>query len=431
MSCLLECWDSHGIYYGVMESRPENKVTGVIDGDNSLSTLKVITGMGEGGLDGIPAEWKKWFGPEGKPASGARRVRPKFDCEWNRPSGECETAARTAMAGFDVLASIGIERAEARDGTVGFLHSGDMGDIVAGLAAVREVAECSTSGKARVLLDVSGGLKVNGDRAIDELIRLTTGGLGTKLNSRSAAFLLPLIQAQPYVSEARVFDPQADRGLVDINLNLFRYLSSNRAFAKWLSGNLMLCQQVAAGCRPRDVGPWLSFGGEYNRAAYRERLQGRRIAVCRSTRCQSCQILHSSMSVVYQNLGFFVGTDLEYEAFLDCTRAKREALPKVEVSDALDLARVFREAGVVVSNSTLGYWVAVASGCPVVCELPGSVDLQNIVLPRLCKVYVRCDEPHVLGPEGPMEGFDLRRTMAMVVGLAKNGQGTAAQPSGN
>ena len=80
-----------------------------------------------------------------------------------------------------------------------FLHSGDIGDCIAGLGATKEICE-KENAKAYFLLDTSGGMTCNSDD-LNECIKINTKGKGLKFNNAGYEFLAPLIESQPYIKK--------------------------------------------------------------------------------------------------------------------------------------------------------------------------------------------------------------------------------------
>lgn len=242
--------------------------------------------------------------------------------------------------------------------TISFLHSGDMGDIVAGLGAVSEY--CRARGKtARMLLDVSGGWH-------NELCVRDSGGLGMKFNEGAANFLAPLLRAQPYVASAEIWD---GKERADIDLNMFRQ-GFRRPFVLTTWRNLLYCHQQALGLKIGWHGPWLTFPKkDAARSVSRTDLPMLPVSTitARSSR------YHSSDQMYRRNRdaigkGAFIGTGLEYEAFVDCTRIEPN---RIQIGSALDAAWVIAGSDTMYVNGTLFYWIAVGLGHPHVVHEVG------------------------------------------------------------
>ena len=220
-----------------------------------------------------------------------------------------------------------------------FLHSGDMGDIVAGLGAVSEFCAKQRT-RARILLDTNGGWQ-------NPFCVRDSRGLGMKFDRRAADFLAPLIRAQPFVASCEVWDGKEK---ADIDLNAFRN-GFRRPFVLETCRNLLYCHQQALGLKMGWHGAWLAWPNGRD-GFVRDAL------VARSNRYHSSdQIYRKNTEAI--KAGGFVGTDLEYAAFEDCTRIKPERVP---VADAEGLAREIAASRTFFCNGTLAYWIAVGIG---------------------------------------------------------------------
>ena len=229
--------------------------------------------------------------------------------------------------------------------TISFLHSGDMGDIVAGMGAVKEYCE-SRRAKARLLLDTSGGWH-------DELCVRQSKGLWMKFGRAQLAYLSPLLLAQPFVACVEEWD---GKEAPDTDLNAFR-----RGFCRPWSAetrkNLLYCHQKALGLPIGWRGPWLRV--PVPSEPVREWL------AARSSR------YHASDQIFKKHLheiGAFVGTDLELRAFEDCFRVKPN---RVLAPTALDLAEEIAASRNIIVNGTLAYWIAVGVGHPHIVHEAG------------------------------------------------------------
>ena len=239
-----------------------------------------------------------------------------------------------------------------------FLHSGDMGDIVAGLGAVSEYCAKQRT-RARILLDTTGGWH-------NEFCVRDSGGLGMKFDRKAADFLAPLIRAQPYVASCEVWDGNEKP---DVDLNAFRR-GFRRPFVQETWRNLLYCSQQALGLKIGWKGAWLPF--PKREAAQSVSRPDLPMLPCETVTARSSRY-HSSDQIYRRNRaaiegGAFIGTDLEYEAFVDCTRIRPR---RVKVGSALDAAWVIAGSRTVFVNGTLFYWIAVGLGHPHVVHEVG------------------------------------------------------------
>lgn len=230
---------------------------------------------------------------------------------------------------------------------VTFLHSGDMGDCIAGMAAVKQYCDIHNT-KARIVFDATGG-KTN-----RHVLRQAPNG--NKFGRAQAEFLKPLLEIQPYIEEV-VIDDTGDTSGIDIDLNSFRDV-----FGAYNS-NLQFLHQYALKLPVGYTGPWIEVGDG-------PKDQG--VLFCRSLRYQSA---HVAIECVIQALNkadvpySFCGTDLEYSAFCDCFRESKAS--RLYASNALDLAKIVSSHNQIIVNGTLAYWIAVSTGHPKITHEMG------------------------------------------------------------
>lgn len=252
------------------------------------------------------------------------------------------------------------------DSTFSFRHSGDMGDIVAGMAAVKEF--CERRGvKARILLDVSGAPD-------NDICTRQSKGLGMKFRRPQAEFLAPLLRVQPYVDSVETWDCKEQP---DCDLNDFR-----RGFGKpWkyeTRKNLLYNHQKVLGLNLHYNGPWL-----YHDVTQTPSIQ---FAVARSNRYHSSDQVyrkHVVPRLIDPNIAWdasFLGTRLEYDSFVDCFRV---APTYKECFTALDLQKRIMESQTFYCNGTLAYWIALGAGHPHIVHevgfnVPSTVFLEDI-----------------------------------------------------
>lgn len=232
-------------------------------------------------------------------------------------------------------------------------HSGDMGDIVASLAAVKEI--CDRDGaKAHYILDASGGY-------LNPNVKFQAPN-GTKFNAKSAEFLKPLIEAQPYIDSVEI-DPYGMQN-VDYDLNEFRRAFVNREAFQKTNQNLVYLHQYSLGLPLGYHGPWLAdpkAEGEANGVLF-----------ARTVRYQSAHVMWEYICQNLKNKGIvpdFIGTDVEEAAFKECF--PRATINRVKVESALDMAKQIALHQEVVVNGTLLYWIAVGLGHPSIVHEEG------------------------------------------------------------
>lgn len=232
--------------------------------------------------------------------------------------------------------------------TINFLHSGDMGDIIAGMATVKEICERENK-KAVIYLDTSGGMSVNDD-TLNKIIVMQSNGKGLKFNDNALAFLAPLLQAQDYIEKVEKYSgPHLCH--IDYNLNLFRKAFRDKQTILKTNQNLMYLHQVACGLDFGYKGPWLKVPSVDDGRHYDT-------VLARTSRYQSAHVFYAA----YENRlkeAQFIGTDFEY-ALWENAFGWKPIRHKVE--NALEAAQVIASADHFLSNGTLFYWIALGIG---------------------------------------------------------------------
>lgn len=237
---------------------------------------------------------------------------------------------------------------------ISFLHSGDMGDLIAGLAAVKQICDINEA-KARFIVDTTGGLQ-------NKFVRTQSSGLGLKLGHSAFEFLKPLLELQPYLASVEEWTDKTKHPEVDFDLNMFRSCFFSKELLQKTNQNLLFCHQVVLGLPMGYTGPWLAVPEVEN--------EGFALAA-RSNRYHSSDQLYL-VNRKKLSEGHFIGTDLEYAAFQDCTRI----VPKrTEIKNALEAAIEIEKSERFLVNGTLFYWIAVGMGHPKIfhevgCSIP-------------------------------------------------------------
>lgn len=238
---------------------------------------------------------------------------------------------------------------------INFLHSGDMGDIIASLATVKELCE-KHNAKARIFLDTDGG-------KTDEWCMRQSRGKGQKFNKKCFEFLQPLIEAQPYVADCNDY-AEIKPLKIDVNLNAFRSIFFDKELLVKTNQNLVFAHQIVFGLDMGYKGPWLEVpDGDTKK---------RKILMARSNRYHSSDQIYLVNGKELEEEGAFIGTDLEAACVKDCLRLE---IPRVVVKDALELAQQIKSSEKFLVNGTLAYWLAVGQGHPNIwhelgCSIP-------------------------------------------------------------
>lgn len=263
--------------------------------------------------------------------------------------------------------------------TITYIHSGDSGDIIASLAAVKQYCGIHNI-KARYILDATGGM-YNG--SLDPYVAKQTIGKPNKFNKYMAEFIKPLIEKQSYIDSVEICDC-ANHPRFDVNLNEFRRYFGDRETLPTHRQNLLYLHQVTLGLPVGYQGPWMECDTPPKDTDL--------VLFARSTRYQSAHVMISAILAGcerdHRQMGF-VGTDLEYACFQDAFKTSPKRIP---VNDALEMANVIAGAGAFVVNGTLAYWVALATGkTQIIHELGRDVDTT---------MFCRDDVPNLIYIEG-------------------------------
>ena len=248
-----------------------------------------------------------------------------------------------------------------------FLHSGDAGDIIAGLAAVKELCE-KESAKALLFLDTTGGMTCNSEE-LNSIISGQTKGKGLKFNDAAYDFLKPLVEAQPYVAKVEKWTPLL-QVQIDYNLNEFRKAFVTREIAKKTNQNLMFLHQNATGLEFRYAGPWLEIddGDE----------QKHEVIVARTSRYTSAHGFFAIHEDLFKKHAEFIGTDFEYDLF---NNAFGYYPKRFKVCTALDAAKAIKKSDMLICNGTIFYWIGVALGHQKIIHELG-VDIPTTYFPN-------------------------------------------------
>ena len=234
-----------------------------------------------------------------------------------------------------------------------------MGDIIASLATVKELCE-KENAKAEVLLDPSGGNLLPEDNLGRYFIMRQSNGKGNKFNKASMEFLRPLLEAQPYV--ARVMEYTPDKKF-DFDLNLFRRCFFDRELALESRTNLLFEHQITFDLKPHYE-PWLTVTPSET---------SHDILIARTSRYQSAHVFFASMEKEFKTRGEFIGTDFEYDLYLNAFGYRPPRLP---IADAWQASCEIANSKTFVSNGTVFYWIALGLGHPrIVHEL--GIDIQT------------------------------------------------------
>lgn len=208
-----------------------------------------------------------------------------------------------------------------------FKHSGDLGDIIYSLPAIKAL------GGGVLYLDPTGGLN-------DPLVSwgVESRYQQTSLNEKSISSIAPLLLQQDYIKDVKIWNDDCH---IDYNLNNFRknIKTPNLSDAHLSAFNLSLSHKNSA---------WLKVDRGIDHP------EGKSILITRSLRVHSNHSFWENLSenIIYNSV--FVGNSFEYEVFNKTFRYK---IPFWELS-ILDLSRAIKNCSLFISNQTLGSAIA-------------------------------------------------------------------------
>jgi hypothetical protein len=229
-----------------------------------------------------------------------------------------------------------------------FKHSGDLGDIVYALPAIRAM------GGGILYLDPEGG--ANEPLCHWEHVK------GTHLNSALIEQITPLLIQQPYIQEVRLWRGEK----VDVNLDQFR---QHLKFNNLADSHLAVCGKPSS---ERDRA-WLEVADPIT-------IPGRSVVIARSLKNQGNHIFWQNNANILRPKAVFVGFPLEHQVFCEVF-GPFEYYPTPNV---LTLARVIAGCEHFISNVSFPHALAEAmkkslavefdrNYCPALFQRPGAV----------------------------------------------------------
>ena len=216
-----------------------------------------------------------------------------------------------------------------------FKHSGDLGDIIFSLPAIR------ATGGGVLFLDPDGGAR-------EPVIREKTRWQRTKLTANGIESLKPLLMQQPYIKDVRHWTGE----LVDYNLDKFR---EHLIYANLSDSHLAV---VGAG-RPERDRAWLTVSDPIVLPQYP-------MIISRSVRYAPNYAWWSGYILTIKDRCAFVGYPEEHQIFEYTMEVK---VPYLNTPDVLTLARVIAGCTTFVGNASLPHALAEGMKKRVIVEL--------------------------------------------------------------
>lgn len=231
-----------------------------------------------------------------------------------------------------------------------FCHSGDMGDILSSLVAVRQLG----GGEYILCPHPHRG-----------------GGPRVPMTLARANFLLPLLRAQPYITSARFEEkPQGiTHDFTDIRMKTQK-ADDRESLADWHAHHVGIMGEL-------DTSPWLSCrpsGSSVGKTVF-----------SRSLRYNNPDF--PWVRLLFRSAGnnLFVGLAEEHHKLITPSKQARTNLPRAQCEDALQMASIIAGAKAFVGNQSFPLWVALGLGkeCVVACWRPSP----DVRLPRANVTY--------------------------------------------
>lgn len=223
-----------------------------------------------------------------------------------------------------------------------FFHSGDAGDLISSLLAVRQLG---------------GGEFVMGPHPH------RAGGPREPMTPKKAAFMIPLLKAQPYITDARY--EQSPEGITHDFTDLRLRTQKDDAvdsLADWHARHLGITE-------PLDTSPWLQCQPD---AAYVGK-----VVFARSLRYNTPYFPWGELLRAHIGSLAFIGYAEEAHKILTQARGR---LPIARFENALQMASIIAGSRECVMNQSFPLWVALGLGkkCTVSCWQPSP----DVRLPR-------------------------------------------------
>lgn len=211
-----------------------------------------------------------------------------------------------------------------------FIHHGDLGDCLASLVAVRQL----------------GG----GEYTLAPYPE-RKGGPREPMSLKRAMFLLPLIRAQNYITQAQFeLNPEnVTHSFTELRVTTHKD-DSKDSLADWHARHLGITA-------PLDTSPWIKADPDPNYVG--------KVVVARSLRYNNPEFPWTKIFDKHKGNVVFIGHANECHKLL--TRA-RGRLPIARCEDALQMARIIAAASECYMNQSFPLWVALGLGKKVTVE---------------------------------------------------------------
>ena len=280
-----------------------------------------------------------------------RNWRPALESEFGMKFAPPEVASAFSVEGGRYTGQFGFHSfltklPEKADKPLIFKHTGDAGDIIYGLAAVKALG---------------GGVFYIAPSQWETRVKPTI---------ESSANILGLIQKQDYIWNAAFTDHSLSHADYDLN----RFRETVVGFTNY--GSLFEHQLRVCGVRWPEDKPWLTID-------FKVQVPDRPIVLARSERYQNEQFPWSDLVKNHGRRMIFVGTAKEHSLFI----GQFGHVPHVATPTLLDVARVVAGAKVFIGNQSCPMAIALGLGVNVIQEV-WDFDA-NCILTRPNALYIR------------------------------------------
>lgn len=246
-----------------------------------------------------------------------------------------------------------------------FKHSGDIGDVLFSLPTAREICY-------QHMTDERG--------VIPALFYLDPSGVppcGNRFGLGAAEALAPLLDAQPWIEEVRIWDGEE----VDHDLNDFRKTQS----FTWFKTVPLPHLWTEAFNVPRSVchRKWLDVP-TWARAIW-AMPEDRQIVFARTLRYRDDHFPWREFSMAFRNDAMFLGLEEEYEDFC---KDYGDYVPWIKTSNMLEAAAIIADCKLFIGNQSGLFTIAEGLHRPSIVETPPEYT-NNIINNRQNCVYLR------------------------------------------
>jgi hypothetical protein len=218
-----------------------------------------------------------------------------------------------------------------------FKHSGDLGDIIFGLPAMK------AKGGGILYLDPTGGE--------GQFEGLAIGSSGkTKLTKETILAAKEFLEAQPYIDEVKLWEGEK----VNYNLDEFR---------KHISFNNLTKSHLEAFSIPHDKADvkWLKLPSMDTVLP-----EGKSFVVARNVRYQGNHAFWEQNAEMFKEKAVFVGSPFEHEVW---EHIFGEGLEYLSTPTIMHLAQAINECKTFVGNQGLPHAIAEGFKKPMICEV--------------------------------------------------------------